>query len=135
MRISDWSSDVCSSDPNGVGFGQRRILLVWNRLIFPNGKSIVLERQPGADAEGYAGLEDGVDDHWGELFKAAALSTVLGLGAQAGDSGQDSEIITALRRGASDRVNQTSTHIAKRQPNVTPPLTTHPRITIRRYIT
>jgi hypothetical protein len=40
---------------SGVGFGQRRILLVWNRLIFPNGRSIVLERQPGADAEGYAG--------------------------------------------------------------------------------
>jgi type IV secretion system protein TrbI len=49
---------------NDVGFGQRRILLVWNRLIFPNGRSIVLERQPGADAEGYAGLEDGVDYHW-----------------------------------------------------------------------
>jgi type IV secretion system protein VirB10 len=39
------------------------VLLVWNRLIFPNGRSIVLERQPGADAEGYAGLQDGVDYH------------------------------------------------------------------------
>ncbi|MBP0650831.1 TrbI/VirB10 family protein, partial [Mycobacterium tuberculosis] len=48
---------------NGVGFGQRRILLVWNRLIFPNGRSVVLERQPGADTQGYAGLEDGVDYH------------------------------------------------------------------------
>ncbi|MDQ0436481.1 type IV secretory pathway VirB10-like protein [Kaistia dalseonensis] len=67
---------------NGVGFGQRRVLLVWNRLIFPNGRSIVLERQPGVDAEGYAGLEDGVDYHWGELFKAAALSTLLSVGAQ-----------------------------------------------------
>ncbi len=35
---------------NGVGFGQRRVLLVWNRLILPNGRSIVLERQPGADS-------------------------------------------------------------------------------------
>jgi Bacterial conjugation TrbI-like protein/Protein of unknown function (DUF2274) len=42
-----------------------------NRLIMPNGRSIVLERQPGADAEGYAGLEDEVDNHWGMLFKAA----------------------------------------------------------------
>ena len=46
---------------NNVQFGQSRVLLVWNRLIFPNGRSIVLERQPGTDAEGYAGLEDGVD--------------------------------------------------------------------------
>jgi type IV secretory pathway VirB10-like protein len=43
---------------NNVGFGQSRVLLVWNRLIFPNGRSIVLERQPGADTEGYADLED-----------------------------------------------------------------------------
>jgi Bacterial conjugation TrbI-like protein len=41
-----------------------------NRLIMPNGRSIMLERQPGADAEGYAGLEDEVDNHWGMLFKA-----------------------------------------------------------------
>jgi type IV secretion system protein TrbI len=41
---------------NNVQFGQSRVLLVWNRLIFPNGRSIVLERQPGADTEGYAGL-------------------------------------------------------------------------------
>jgi type IV secretion system protein TrbI len=50
---------------NSVDVGQSRILLVWTRLILPNGKSIVLERQPGADPQGYAGLEDGVDHHWG----------------------------------------------------------------------
>ena len=54
-----------------VSFGQSRALLIWNRLIMPNGKSIVLERQPGADSEGYAGLEDEVDNHWGMLFQAA----------------------------------------------------------------
>jgi type IV secretory pathway VirB10-like protein len=58
------------------------VLLVWNRLIFPNGRSIVLERQPGADAEGYAGLQDGVDYHWWDLFKAAGLSTLLSVGAE-----------------------------------------------------
>jgi len=55
---------------NNVQFGQSRVLLVWNRLIFPNGRSIVLERQPGADSEGYAGLQDGVDYHWWDLAKA-----------------------------------------------------------------
>src|SRR5262249_55618959 len=47
-----------------VSLGQSRVLLVWTRLIFPNGRSIVLERQSGADSEGYAGLEDQVDYHW-----------------------------------------------------------------------
>ena len=60
-----------------VAFGQSRVLLVWTRLIMPNGRSIVLERQQGADTAGYSGLEDEVDNHWGELFKAAALSTLL----------------------------------------------------------
>ena len=45
-----------------IAFGQSRALLVWNRLIMPNGRGIVLERQPGADPEGYAGLEDEVDN-------------------------------------------------------------------------
>jgi hypothetical protein len=49
----------------------------------PSGNSIVLERQPGADAEGYAGLEDDVDNHWGMLFEAAVLSTPLSIGAEA----------------------------------------------------
>ncbi|RZN31703.1 TrbI/VirB10 family protein, partial [Bradyrhizobium sp. Leo121] len=120
---------------SGVGFGQRRILLVWNRLIFPNGRSIVLERQPGADAEGYAGLEDGVDYHWGELFKAAALSTLLSVGAQAGTSGQESDIVRALRNGASDSINQTGQQIVQRQLNIAPTLTIRPGFPVRVIVT
>ena len=52
----------------------------------PNGRSIVLERQPGTDPEGYAGLEDQVDNHWGSLFKAALISTILSVGSEAGTS-------------------------------------------------
>jgi hypothetical protein len=48
-----------------VGFGQRRVLLAWTRLILPDGRSITLERQPAGDAAGFAGLEDKVDEHWG----------------------------------------------------------------------
>jgi type IV secretion system protein VirB10 len=47
-----------------VSFGQNRLLLVWTRLIMPNGRSIVLERQPGGDPQGFTGLEDEVDQHW-----------------------------------------------------------------------
>ena len=120
---------------SGVGFGQRRILLVWNRLIFPNGRSIVLERQPGADAEGYAGLEDGVDYHWGELFKAAALSTLLSVGAEVGTSGQESDIVRALRNGASDSINQTGQQIVQRQLNIAPTLTIRPGYPVRVIVT
>ncbi len=116
---------------NNVQFGQSRVLLVWNRLIFPNGRSIVLERQPGADVEGYAGLQDGVDYHWGELFKAAALSTILSIGAEAGSSGQESDIVRALRQGASNSVSQTGQQIVQRQLNIQPTLTIRPGFPVR----
>ncbi len=120
---------------NGVGFGQRRVLLVWNRLIFPNGRSIVLERQPGSDAEGYAGLEDGVDYHWWDLAKAAVLSTILSVGAEAGSSGQESDIMRALRQGASDSVSQTGQQIVQRQLNIAPTLTIRPGFPVRVIVT
>lgn len=120
---------------NGVGFGQRRVLLVWNRLIMPNGRSIVLERQPGTDPEGYAGLEDGVDYHWSELFKAAALSTLLSVGAEAGSSGQESDIVRALRRGSSDSISQIGQQIVSRQLNIAPTLTIRPGFPVRVIVT
>ncbi|MFG1305792.1 TrbI/VirB10 family protein [Xanthobacter autotrophicus] len=120
---------------NGVGFGQRRVLLVWNRLIFPNGRSIVLERQTGADAEGYAGLEDGIDYHWGELFKAAVLSTILSVGASAGTSGSDSDLVSALREGASDSISQTGRQLVQRQLNIAPTLTIRPGFPVRIIVT
>lgn len=120
---------------NGVGFGQRRVLLVWNRLIMPNGRSIVLEREPGADSGGYAGLEDGVDYHWSELFKAAALSTLLSVGAEAGSSGQDSDIVRALRQGASNSVSQTGQQIISRQLDIAPTLTIRPGFPVRVIVT
>lgn len=120
---------------NGVGFGQRRVLLVWNRLIMPNGRSIVLERQPGADAEGFAGLEDGVDYHWGELFKAAALSTLLSVGANSGSSSNESDLVSVIRDGASDSVSQTGRQIVQRQLNIAPTLTIRPGFPVRVIVT
>ncbi|TGQ66010.1 MAG: TrbI/VirB10 family protein [Mesorhizobium sp.] len=120
---------------SGVGFGQQRVLLVWNRLIFPDGRSIVLERQPGADGQGYAGLEDGVDYHWGELFKAAALSTILSVGAEAGSSGQESDIVRALRSGASDSVSQVGQQIVQRQLQIAPTLDIRPGFPVRVLVT
>ncbi|KRB29722.1 conjugal transfer protein TraI [Mesorhizobium sp. Root695] len=135
IRLIPQGTRLIGQYDNGVGFGQRRVLLVWTRLIFPDGRSIVLEREPGADAEGYAGLEDGVDYHWGELFKAAALSTVLSIGAQAGSSGQESDIVRALRQGASDSISQTGQQIVQRQLNIAPTLTIRPGFPVRVIVT
>jgi type IV secretion system protein TrbI len=117
-----------------IVFGQSRVLLVWTRLIMPNGRSIVLERQPGADTAGYAGLQDEVDHHSGELFRAALLSTLLGVGAELGsgsDGGANSAVLGALRRGAGDSLNQTGQQIVRRNLNIQPTLTIRPGFPVR----
>jgi type IV secretory pathway VirB10-like protein len=117
-----------------VAFGQSRVLLVWTRLIMPNGRSIVLERQQGADTAGFSGLEDQVDNHWGALFKAALLSTLLAVGSELGagsDTGNNGDIIQALRRGSSDSLNQTGQKIVQRNLNIQPTLTIRPGFPVR----
>ncbi|MGX5805139.1 TrbI/VirB10 family protein [Bradyrhizobium sp. Arg314] len=114
-----------------VAFGQSRVLLVWNRLIMPDGVSIVLERQQGADTEGFSGLEDEVDHHWSQLFRAAALSTVLGIGTSLGSSKDESDIAKAIREGAQDSLSNVGQQIVRNQLNVQPTLTIRPGFPVR----
>jgi type IV secretion system protein VirB10 len=97
----------------------------------PNGRSIVLERQPGTDTQGLAGLEDEVDHHWGRLIMAAALSTVLGVGAELGATSGDSAIATALRRGSTDSLNQAGQALVRRNLNIQPTITIRPGFPVR----
>ena len=119
---------------NNVQFGQRRVLLVWNRLIMPNGRSIVLERQPGADTQGYAGLEDGVDYHWWDLAKAAGLSTLLAVGSELAIS-DENRLLRAIRSGGQDTINDAGQQIVRRQLNVAPTLTIRPGFPVRIVVT
>jgi type IV secretion system protein VirB10 len=118
-----------------IAFGQSRALLVWNRLIMPSGKSIVLERQPGADTEGYAGLEDEVDNHWGMLFKAAILSTLLSVGSEAGTSDSENNLAQAIRQGASQSFSQVGQQVVGRSLNVQPTITIRPGFPVRVMVT
>lgn len=114
-----------------ITFGQSRVLLVWTRLILPDGQSVTLERQPGADAQGFSGLRDKVDEHWGALLKGALLSTLLSVGSEAGTSGQENNLIQAIRRGASDSISQTGNQVVRRQLNVQPTLKIRPGFPVR----
>lgn len=117
-----------------IAAGQTRVLLAWDRLIMPDGRSIVLERQPGADGTGFAGLQDRVNQHWGNLLRAAAVSTLLGVGAELGADSED-DLTRALRRGSQDTINQTGQQIVRRQLNVQPTLTIRPGHPLRVVLT
>lgn len=117
-----------------VSFGQRRILLVWTRLILPGGRSIVLERQPGADTQGFAGLEDQIDNHWWAVARAAVLSTVLNIGAELSTDDED-PILGAIRDGAQETVGDAGQRIVDRQFDVQPTLTIRPGFPVRIIVT
>ncbi|MDO7837353.1 TrbI/VirB10 family protein [Sphingobium sp. HBC34] len=124
--IGDYDADVA--------FGQSRVLLAWNRLILPDGCSIVLERQPAADPRGFAGLQDSTDYHWGGVLKAALVSTLLGVGSEVG-SGGDGDLARAIRRGTQDSINRAGEQIVSRELNVRPTLTIRPGFPVRVLVT
>jgi type IV secretory pathway VirB10-like protein len=119
-----------------VSFGQRRVLLVWTRLILPDTSSVALDRLPGIDPAGYAGLEDGVDWHWDRILAGAALSTLLGVGAElaAPESRTDqngNRTVIAVREGAQDSINQVGQETTKRNTSIQPTLTIRPGFPMR----
>lgn len=124
--IGEYDSDVAS--------GQNRVLLAWDRLILPGGHSILLDRLPGADVAGMAGLQDRTNFHWGNMLKAALISTLLGAGTELVAS-DESDIVRALRYGTQDTVSQTGRQVVQRQLNVPPTLTVRPGFALRIIVT
>ncbi|BAM05423.1 TrbI/VirB10 family protein [Phycisphaera mikurensis] len=79
-----------------VSNGQDRALLVWERLLFPDGSSLILDALLGTDPTGAAGVKDKVDYHLDRLLGGVLLSTAITYGANSArdrDSGRDEDLI------------------------------------------
>jgi type IV secretion system protein TrbI len=112
-----------------VSFGQRRVLIVWTRLILPDTSSIALDRLQGLDVAGRAGLEDGVDWHWERLLAGAGLSTLVGIGAELAApqrGGGEGQVIIAAQQSVQDTVNEVGKELTKKNLDVQPTLTIRP---------
>ena len=108
--------------------------VVWNRVILPDTSSVRLDKLVGADAAGQAGLEDGVDWHWDRILAGAALTTLLGVGAElaAPENRQDGDrIVIAGRDGLQDTINQVGQEMTRRNMNIQPTLTSRPGLPVR----
>ena len=104
-----------------IAFGQSRALVVWTRLILPNGDSIQLDNLPGSDSQGFAGLKDKVDKHTWQFIKGAALSSLLSIGSElASDDGD--RLTRALQNAGQDTANIAGQRIIDRNLNVQPTL-------------
>ena len=117
-----------------VAYGQSRVQVVWNRVILPDTSSLTLDNLAGTDPAGYAGLEDGVDWHWDRIFAGAALTTLLGVGAElaAPENRQGGDrVIIAGRDSLQDSVNQAGQEMTRRNLNIQPTLTERPGLPVR----
>ena len=109
-----------------IAFGQERALVVWRRVIMPDGSSIVIENLPATDTAGYAGLEDEVDFHTWRLIKGIVLSTLLGVGTELTFGEQESDLVSAIRESSQDTTNQVGQRLTERNLNIQPTITIRP---------
>jgi type IV secretion system protein VirB10 len=113
-----------------VAFGQSRALIVWQRIIMPDGASLRIDNVPAADPSGYAGLSDKVDFHTWQLLKGVALSTLLGVSSELALSGQ-SDLVQALRMSTQDNVSRAGDQITQRNLGIQPTITIRPGAPVR----
>jgi len=109
-----------------VSFGQNRALIVWQRIIRPDGSSIVIENLPATDQSGYAGLSDEVDNHTWQLVKGIALATLLNVGTELSFGDDENDLVKALRQGFGQTTNRAASQIVERQLNVQPTIQVRP---------
>ena len=114
-----------------VAFGQSRALVVWQRILFPDGSSVRLDNVPATDASGFAGLEDRVEFHEGRLLKGIALSSLLGVGTELGLGADERELVRALRESAQTNGARAGEAIVSRNLEVQPTLTVRPGWPVR----
>lgn len=108
-----------------VAFGQKRALVVWQRLLFPDGSSVRMENWPATDASGYAGLSDRIDLHTFQLLKGVALSSLLGVGTELG-SQSESDLVEALRQSTQQNAARAGDQLVAKNLTVQPTLRVRP---------
>lgn len=113
-----------------VAFGQRNALVVWQRIIFPDGSSVRLENAPATDPSGYAGLSDRVDFHTWSLLKGVVLSTLFGVGAELQFSGEG-DLVQALRQSAQQSTSRAGDQLTSRNLQVQSTITVRPGAPVR----
>ncbi|WP_425438274.1 TrbI/VirB10 family protein [Niveispirillum cyanobacteriorum] len=119
-----------------VSFGQERALLVWQRLIRPDGSSLLLDNLPASDTQGRSGLSDEVDFHTGRLLKGIAMATLLGAGTELTFGQQESDLVRAVRESVQQNADRASQRLVERNLDIQPKLTVRPgwplRVIVRR---
>jgi len=119
-------SRLIGSYDSVIAFGQSRALVVWRRIIMPDGSSIEIDNLPATDAAGYAGLEDEVDFHTWRVIKGIALATLLGVGTELSVGDAQSDLVRALQQSAQQSTNEAGQRLVEKNLNIQPTITVRP---------
>ena len=119
-------------------YGDRRAFLVWDRLILPNGKSLILTEEPGVDAQGAVGVRGTVDRRLtplliGTLFAGAI--TTLGQMARDGDDRARGGVLGDAGDAAAIEGSQVGGRLIDRELQVRPSVRLRPGAQVRVMIT
>lgn len=112
-----------------ISYGQERVLIVWIRLIYPNGNSLSLEGMPGIDLSGYAGLHERVNNHYIRLLTGVVFGSLLGASAQMAHGSNrsvDPSFGQLALEGTAQNINQAGQQITRKNLNLQPTLEISP---------
>jgi type IV secretion system protein VirB10 len=104
-----------------ITYGQSRVLVIWTRLIRPDGSNIDLEGMSG-----YAGETGKVDRHLLRLLSAVVLGSVIQAGTTAGTSYTNPTFADLARQGAGAGINDATQQIVRKELNIQPTITVAP---------
>nr|WP_281719650.1 TrbI/VirB10 family protein [Nitrosomonas nitrosa] len=120
---------------NAVRYGDRRLFLIWTRLILPNGWSINLEEMAASDPSGAAGLSDRTDHHFDRLAAAIGLSAIVSVIANESEDDEDDSLSQSVGDAAAQQAAQSGGRIVDRELNVRPSLEIRPGASVRVLVT
>jgi type IV secretion system protein VirB10 len=111
-----------------IAYGQSRVLVVWTRLLRPDGTWVSLEGMPGTDLSGYAGLTGSVNNHYVRLLSGVVLGSIIGAGAQigAGANNQNPSFSALAVQGAAQNINEAGQQITRKNLQIQPTIEVRP---------
>lgn len=130
-KLIPQGSRLVGSYTSDIAYGQSRILIGWQRIIFPDGKAMDIGSMPGADSAGYAGFKDQVNNHYFRLFGSAFLMSAVtaGVALSQPDQGPNNSRPTAssaMSEALGQQLGQVTAQIISKNLNISPTLEIRP---------
>lgn len=123
-------SRLVGSYSSDVAYGQQRVLVAWQRIVFPDGKAMDIGSMPGADGAGYAGFNDRVNNHYWRVFSSAFLMSGvvagISLSQDNGSTGDRQRASDAMSEALGQVLGQTVAQMVSRNLNIAPTLEIRP---------